>query len=273
MTEPARNATLSAGARPLLGRLGGAHVRAHGDVHADEAGGGGEHAPIEEAEGRPPAELVVEAEDQERDDRDDRDRHVLAPEVGGGALLDGARDLPHPLVAGRLLEHPVGQADAVARSRRRADQREQHGVVGEEVHLPPALTKFGAARLVSGRSARTSGDAAGSRSARSEAQSRRHRLGGGVGERQAQVREQLPEVAQHRLVDRPSSGGSSAAIASIARRAWSRSPPSSLAYASWRASTRVESRSSTSAAGSAPRASRASPRQPRTGSPAATCSA
>ena len=105
----------------VLGGLRGAHVRAHGDVHPDEAGRGREHGADQEAERRAPAELVVEAEQQERDDRDDRDRQVLPPEVGRRALLDGARDLLHPLVAGRLPEQPERQPDAVrdrdARSR------------------------------------------------------------------------------------------------------------------------------------------------------------
>src|SRR5205823_4915839 len=47
---------------PALGCLGGARVRAHGDVHPDEAGGGGESRADQEADRRAPAELVVEAE-------------------------------------------------------------------------------------------------------------------------------------------------------------------------------------------------------------------
>ena len=61
----------------LARRLGRAGVRAHGDVHADEAGGRGEEGADDEAERGSPAELVVEAEQQERHDRDDRDRRVL----------------------------------------------------------------------------------------------------------------------------------------------------------------------------------------------------
>ena len=47
---------------PLAGGLGGAHVRPHGDVHPDEPGCCGEHSADEEADRRPPPELVVEAE-------------------------------------------------------------------------------------------------------------------------------------------------------------------------------------------------------------------
>ena len=58
VTEPARKATLSAGLRPLLGGLGGADVRAHGDVHADEAGGGRQHAPIRKPTAVPQPSLL-----------------------------------------------------------------------------------------------------------------------------------------------------------------------------------------------------------------------
>ena len=82
----------------------------------------------------PQPELVVEAEQQERHDRDDRDRRVLLAEVRGRALLDGAGDLLHPLVARRLLEQPPGQVEAVQDRDAGADEREQHGMVNEEVH-------------------------------------------------------------------------------------------------------------------------------------------
>ena len=52
-----------------------------------------------------PAELVVEPEQQERDDRDERDGRVLLLQVGGCALLHGAGDLLHALVA-----RPAGRA-------------------------------------------------------------------------------------------------------------------------------------------------------------------
>ena len=45
---------------------------------------------------------VLDQGDQDRQrHRDDRDDQVLAVEVGLGALLDGAGDLLHALVAGR----------------------------------------------------------------------------------------------------------------------------------------------------------------------------
>jgi hypothetical protein len=82
--------------------LGGADVRPYCDVHADEAGGRREDCADQKAHGRAPAELVVEANQEERDDRHGRDRHVLAAQVGGGAFLDRVADLPHPLASRRL---------------------------------------------------------------------------------------------------------------------------------------------------------------------------
>ena len=62
---------------PVLGRLGGADIRAHRDVHADESSGRRKHCADEEADCRSPTELVVEADQQKRDHRDDGDRRVL----------------------------------------------------------------------------------------------------------------------------------------------------------------------------------------------------
>jgi hypothetical protein len=40
---------------------------------------------------------VPQPDPEEEDERDDRDRHVLAPKIGRGALLDGAPNLLHAL--------------------------------------------------------------------------------------------------------------------------------------------------------------------------------
>ena len=118
----------------LPGRFCRAHVRANRDVHADEAGRGRERRAEQEADRGPPAQVVVEAEQQERHDRDSGDRRVLLAEVRGRALLHGAGDLPHPLVARRLLEQPPGQVEAVQDRDAGADEREQDGMVNEEIH-------------------------------------------------------------------------------------------------------------------------------------------
>ncbi len=113
------------------------HVRAHGDVHADEAGGAREDGADQESDRGAPAELVVEAEEQERDDGDDRDRLVLPPEIRRGALLHGAGDLAHPLVPGRLPEQPDGQPDAPGDGDACTDEREEDCVVSEEAQCSP----------------------------------------------------------------------------------------------------------------------------------------
>ena len=128
------------GLKPLAGRLCRSDVRAHGDVHPDEAGRSRQERADEEAECDAPAQLVVEAEQEERRDRDDRDRRVLLAEVRGRALLDGAGDLAHPLVPGRLLEQPPGEIQPVQDRHGCAHEREPDGVVYEEVHGPPVLS-------------------------------------------------------------------------------------------------------------------------------------
>ena len=118
---------------PVLGGLGGAHVRAHGDVHPDEPGRRGEDGADHEPDRRPPAELVVEADQEERDDRDQCDRRVLAAQIGRGPLLDRARDLLHARVSGRLAQQPDGEPDAEGNRDARADEGEENGVVAEKV--------------------------------------------------------------------------------------------------------------------------------------------
>ena len=70
MTEPAAERDLERRADSALCRLRGSHVGAHGDVHADEPGRGGEHRPDQEAEGHPPAEVVPEPDADEEDGGD-----------------------------------------------------------------------------------------------------------------------------------------------------------------------------------------------------------
>ena len=120
------------------------HVGADGDVHADKAGGAGEHGPDEEPDGGAPAELVVEADQQERDDGDDRDRLVLPTEVRGRAFLHGAGDLLHPLVPRRLLEQPVREPDAPGDGDGCAEKREQDCVVSEKAQCFLPATEINA---------------------------------------------------------------------------------------------------------------------------------
>ena len=117
---------------PSARRLGRPQVRTHGDVHPDEPGARGEDRADQEADGRAPAQLVVEAEEQERHDRDGGDGHVLPAQVGGGAFLDCLGDLLHALVALRAAEQPDGQPDAVGDGDACANERKQHRMVVEE---------------------------------------------------------------------------------------------------------------------------------------------
>ena len=87
-----------------------------------------------EADRRRPAELGVEPDREERDDRDRGDRDVLAAQVRGCALLHGAGDLLHPLAAGGLLQQPPGEVEPESDRDARADERERNSVVIEEIH-------------------------------------------------------------------------------------------------------------------------------------------
>ena len=77
----------------LRGGLRGADVRAHRDVHADEAGRTGEHRTDQEADRHKCAEQDPQPDEDDR--ADDRDRHVLAFEIGLRAFGDRGGDLLH----------------------------------------------------------------------------------------------------------------------------------------------------------------------------------
>ena len=92
----------------LGGRLGGADVGAHGNVHADVPGQARENGTDREADGHCPV-AKAEAQDEEQHHADDRDRRVLAVHVGLCAFLDAGSDLLHPVVTRRLPEYPLGR--------------------------------------------------------------------------------------------------------------------------------------------------------------------
>jgi hypothetical protein len=66
---PPLKATCSAAFSPCC-RLGGAHVGAHRDVHADVAGGARQHRADREADGGQPAQAGDEDEQDHADDAD-----------------------------------------------------------------------------------------------------------------------------------------------------------------------------------------------------------
>ena len=112
------------------GGFGDAGVGPHRDVHADEAGGRGGEATDQEAD----RDLDVLQRDQgdEEHGADDRDRRVLAAQVGGSTLLDRGREAAHDLVAGRQGQERAARDQAVPDGGQRADQRDDDPVVGQE---------------------------------------------------------------------------------------------------------------------------------------------
>ena len=127
---PPRKATSRALPTPAARGLGHAGVGAHRDVHPDVAGGAGEQGADEEPEGD--REVLDEDERHEDDHPDPGDHGVLAVEVRAGALLHGARDALHDLVARRQRQELARGHEAVGHGAQRAHQRDEHPVVGQE---------------------------------------------------------------------------------------------------------------------------------------------
>ena len=75
----------------LAGGLGGADIGAHGDVHADIAGGAAQHRADDEADGD--IHPQSEGEDHGDDDPHDGDGRILPVEIGAGAFLNCRGDL------------------------------------------------------------------------------------------------------------------------------------------------------------------------------------
>src|SRR5262249_34926520 len=86
---------------------------------------------------------VLERDQQDRDDHaNPRDDHVLAPQIGARALLDGPRDLLHLFVPGRLRQQPLRDQQAVHNRRGRATKRDDDSVIGEELSQGTLLRRF-----------------------------------------------------------------------------------------------------------------------------------
>ena len=102
------------GAQTSLGRLGGAYVGTHSDVHADKAGSCRQNSADQEADSDLPATQVGhEQEDQEEDGSDNCHRSVLAAQVRGGTFLNGRCNLAHLVVARGLREDPASQDHSI----------------------------------------------------------------------------------------------------------------------------------------------------------------
>ena len=107
-----------------LGRgLGGPHIGADGDVHADIAGDAREHRTDGETDRLRNAEQI--GEDGEDHHADDGDRGVLAREIGLRPFLDGGGDLLHARGAGVGSENGPGRPDAIGDGERPASDNEK----------------------------------------------------------------------------------------------------------------------------------------------------
>jgi hypothetical protein len=91
--------------------LRGAHIGAHGNVHADEAGRPRQHGADGEADRHQPAEEI--ADHEEDHDADHADGRILAFQIGLRALAHGTRDLLHFGRAGIGVQHRHGGPDAI----------------------------------------------------------------------------------------------------------------------------------------------------------------
>ena len=121
-------------------RLGGAHVGADRDIHADDAAGARQQRADEEAPGRRPAERGDEADHEEQDHADDGDGLVLPPQVSDRALAHCGGDLAHALVAVGEAQDARALPDAVNDGCQRAAEREQESP--GHVSLPLKGPKF-----------------------------------------------------------------------------------------------------------------------------------
>jgi hypothetical protein len=121
-------AALQAGARSFRR----AHVRPHGNVHADISGRARKDRPDHEGDGFGDAE---EDPDQHRHDHaHDGDGGVLAAQIGLGAFLDGGGDVLHLFVAGRRGQHLTTCHDAIKHCGKPAGYGDEHN--GHEVSFP-----------------------------------------------------------------------------------------------------------------------------------------
>ncbi len=109
---------------PALCGGGGAHVRAHRDVHPDEARYARQDGADDETDHRNDAE--EHAHEYGHADADDGDGGVLALEIGLRAFLDGGGDFLHSLIAGARIEHLAAGDEAVNHGEQSQPNRYEH---------------------------------------------------------------------------------------------------------------------------------------------------
>ena len=111
----------------MFSSSGGTHVGTHGHVHADEAGGAGEHGTEHEAQSG--EEGHEHEQESGHHSAHDGDGAVLAAQVSLSAFLDGAGDALHVFIAGGSGKDGFGRLGGVVQSeacaREDDDQREE----------------------------------------------------------------------------------------------------------------------------------------------------
>jgi hypothetical protein len=106
--------------------LGGAHIRAYRDVHADEARKSRQDGTQREAARG--CAIQKDPDDHEQDRADDADRRVLSIEICLRPGLNGGGDFLHAGIAGGLGQDPGDRPGTVYQCGSRADEREDECV-------------------------------------------------------------------------------------------------------------------------------------------------
>ncbi|OPZ10968.1 MAG: hypothetical protein BWZ07_02319 [Alphaproteobacteria bacterium ADurb.BinA280] len=122
------------GTNAAPGRFGGAHVGAYRNIHADVAGGTGQHGTDHESDRRTPSQK--DADQHEQDHANHTDGQVLTIEVGARAFLDGIADFLHARVARGLRQNPACRDDAIKNGEKRASDRQNQSVLHKHCNLP-----------------------------------------------------------------------------------------------------------------------------------------
>ena len=113
---------VEAAGKRLRRRLGGADIGAHRDVHANKACSAGQDGADGEANRHRPREQ--KPKDDEHDDADSGDGHVLAPQIGLRPFRHRARNLLHARRAGVRRHQAINRVDAVDDGKQSTDDNQ-----------------------------------------------------------------------------------------------------------------------------------------------------
>ena len=145
--------------QPGLGRGGGADVRAHRDVHPDEAGRARQHGTQHEAGGRNCAEGGEN--DDGHHDANDGDGGILTLQIGLCAFLNSRGNFLHLGVTRRCSKHLIAGEGAVYHGRQTQQDRYGHKTHDVSPYIPRRpvarplclLSRLGVATKQTGRQA------------------------------------------------------------------------------------------------------------------------